>query len=220
METLEDARDTILTEITSDDADTRAKYLARFQAEAESFSAFMAEAFMRWRSIDDNVGRNEELANVSALVYAAITLQIQSMKLFLSGHTVAAGNMFRQVLESIALGLLCSTKRLKFLRLFIDNQYSTNNAVRDVIRHGQKLGVHKDALEVLKKAHAFYSMYSHPTKLTLASVMAMSGKGLYVGASFDEEKLHAYKKEVESRVGLAKTFPNFIMAVKINVEEW
>jgi len=220
LETLEGARDKILMEISSDDADARGKYLARFQVEAESFSAFMAEAFMRWRSIDDKVGKNKELANVSALVYTAITLQIQSMKLFLSGHTVAAGNMFRQVLESIALGLLCSTKRLKFLRLFIENQYSTNNAVRDVIRHAQKLGLHKDALEVLKKAHAFYSMYSHPTKLTIASIMAMSGKGLYVGASFDEDKVFAYKKEVNGRLGLAKTFPNFITAVKLNVEKW
>jgi hypothetical protein len=180
----------------------------------------MAEAFMRWRSLDDNVGKNEELGYVSGLVYTAITLHIQSMKLFLSGHTVAAGNMFRQVLESIALGLLCSTKRLNVLRRFIDDQYSPNNAVRDVIRHAQKLGVNKDALDVLKKARAFYSMYSHPTKLTIASIMAMSGKGLYVGASFDEEKLYTYKKEVEGRLGLAKTFPNFITAVKLNVDKW
>jgi hypothetical protein len=109
---------------------------------------------------------------------------------------------------------------LNVLRLFIDNQYSTNTAVRDVIRRAQKLGVNKDALEVLKKAQAFYSMYSHPTKLTIASTMAISGKGLYVGASFDEEKLYAYKKEVEGRLGLAKTFPNFIMAVKLNIARW
>lgn len=207
-------------EITSDDADTRAKYVARFQAKAEMFSAFMGEAFLGWRSIDNNVGKNEELAIVSALVYAAITLQIQSMKLFLSGNTVAAGNVFRQVLESIALALLCSTKRLNVLRLFIDDQYSTNNAVRDVVRHAQKLGLNKDALEVLKKVQAFYSMYSHPTKLTIASSMAMSGKELYVGASFDEEKLFAYRKEIEGRLGLAKTFPNFILAVKLNLAKW
>lgn len=220
VEMLADTRNKILIEVTSDDADARREFLTRFEAEAKAFSGFMAEAFTRWRSIDDSVGRNEKLGYVSGLVYLAITLQIQSMKLFLSGHTVAAGNMFRQVLESIALALLCSSKRQGFLKRFIDDQYSSSNAVRNVIRHAAKLGVHKDGLEVLKKARGFYSMYSHPTKLTIASSMAMSGKGLYVGASFDEDKIYTYKKEVNGRLGLAKTFPNFIMAVKLNVEKW
>lgn len=220
METLAEAREKILTEITSDDADARRQYLARFAADVKSFSAFMAEAVMRWRSLDDNIGKNEELAYVSALIYTGITLQIQSMKLFLSGHTVAAGNMFRQVLESIALALLCSSKRLGFRRRFIDDQYSSNNAVRDVLRHAVELGVHKDGLEVLKNARAFYSKYSHPTKLTLTSIIPLSGKGVYIGASFDEDKVFAYKKEVNARLGLAKVFPNFITAVKLNVAKW
>lgn len=220
METLEQAREKILTEITSGDTDARREYIARFGTEVKSFSAFMAGAFMRWRSLDDNCGGDEEVAYVSGLVYTAITLQIHSMKLFLSGHTVAAGNIFRQVLESIALALLCSSKRLHFLRRFIDDQYSANNAVRDVLRNAAKLGVLKDGLDVLKNAHAFYSKYSHPTKLTMASIIPLSGKGVYVGASFDEAKVFAYKKEVKGRLGLAKVFPNFITAVEINVAKW
>ena len=220
LETLAEAREKILTEITSEDADARRGYLARFGTEVKSFSAFMAEAVMRWRSLDDNIGKNEELAYVSGLVYTAITLQIQSMKLFLSGHTVAAGNIFRQVLESIALALLCSSKRLHFLQRFIDDQYSSNNAVRDLLRNAAKLGVLKDGLEVLKNAHDFYHKYSHPTKLTIASTIPLSGKGVYVGASFDEDKVYAYKKEVKGRLGLAKIFPNFITAVELNVAKW
>jgi hypothetical protein len=142
------------------------------------------------------------------------------MQLFLSGHTVAAGNMFRQVLESIALALLCSSRGLDFLRRFIDDRYSSNNAVRDVLRNAAKLGVLRDGLEVLKNAHASYSKYSHPTKLTIASVIPLSGKGVYVGASFDEDKLFAYEKEIKGRLGLAKAFPSFITAVKLNVAKW
>jgi hypothetical protein len=220
VETLADAREKILTEITSDDTDARREYLGRFAAEVKSFSAFMGEAVMLWRSLDDNIGKNEELAYVSGLVYTAITLQIQSMKLFLSGHTVAAGNMFRQVLESIALALLCSSKRLHFLQSFIDDQYSSNSAVRDVLRNAAKLGVLKDGLEVLKNARAFYSKYSHPTKLTIASTIPLSGKAVYVGASFDKDKVYAYTKEVKGRLGLAEVFPNFITAVKLNVAKW
>jgi hypothetical protein len=220
VETLTEAREKILAEITSDDPHTRREYLARFDADARSFSEFMAKAWMSWRSLDDSIGKNQELAHVSGLVYTAITLQIQSMKLFLSGYTVAAGNMFRQVLESLALGLLCSSKRKNFLRRFIDDQYSSNIAVRDVLRHAAELGVNKDGLRVLKEARDFYSKYSHPTKLTIASVIPFSGKGVYVAASFDEDTIFAYEKEISTRLGLAKTFPSFIVAVKLNVEKW
>ena len=220
METLAEARDKILSEITSDDADTRREYLTRFEADARSFSELMAEAWMRWRSLDDTIEKSEKLAYVSGLVYMSITLQIQSMKLLLSGHTVAAGNMFRQVLESLALGLLCSSKRQNVLQRFIDDQYSTNKAVRDVIRDAAQLGVLKDGLKVLKQAQDFYSKYSHPTRLTFASVTPLSGKGVYVAASFDEDKIFAYEKEISTRLGLAKTFPSFIVAVKLNVEKW
>ena len=220
MEGLAEALNQILREITSDDSETRREYLAKFKGEAESFSRFIAEAFTRWRSIDDKIGENQDLALVSGLVYTGITLQIQSMKLFLSGHTVAAGNLFRQVLETIALGLLCSAKRLKFRKLFMNDQYSSNLAVRDVIRHAQELGVQKDALKVLRDAQAFYSKYSHPTMLTIASTMAMSGKGLYVGASFDADKVFAYEKEIKGRLGLARMYPSFTEAVKLNLAKW
>ena len=187
---------------------------------AQSVAAADLSPLGRWRTIDDNIGKNEELALVSGLVYTGITLQIQSMKLFLSGHTVAAGNIFRQVLETIGLGLLCSAKRLNFRKLFSGDQYSSDHAVRDVLRHAQELGVRREGLKVLKDARAFYSKYSHPTKLTIASTMAMSGKGLYVGGSFDADKLYAYEKEIKGRLGLAKMFPSFISAVKLNLAKW
>lgn len=217
VDALAEAQEKILTEITSDDPDVRREYLLRFGIEVKSFCGLMADTFVRWQSLDGGSGKNEQLAYVSGLVYTAITLQIQSMKLFLSGHTVAAGNMFRQVLESIALALLCSSKRLHFLQRFIDDRYSANDAVRDVVRNAEKLGLSKDGLEVLKRAHHFYHKYSHPTKLTIASTISLSGKGVYVGAAFDEGKVFGYRKEIEGRLGLAKVFPNFITAVESNV---
>jgi hypothetical protein len=43
---------------------------------------------------------------------------------------------------------------------------------------------------------------------------------VYVAASFDEDTILAYEKEISTRLGLAKTFPSFIVAVKLNVEKW
>jgi hypothetical protein len=220
MEIPTEAGDKILFEITSDDREARREYLKRFGGQARTFSAAMGEAVMEWRSLDDRVGRNERLAYVSGLVYTAITLQILSMKLLLSGQTVAAGNLFRQTLESIAAALLCSSKDLDFLKCFMGDKYSTSNAVRDVRKHRKRLGLHEEGVKVLEKAHRFHHKLSHPTKFTIAYTMSFSTKGLFVGASFDEGKLFAYTKEIEGRTGLAKVFPNLVQAVRTNVAKW
>ncbi len=221
METLEQARDTIFGELTSDDSEVRGEYLKHFEAHAKRFSESMAQAFIKWREFDNPIKGDEKRAHISALVYIAITLNILSMKVFLSGQTVAAGNLFRQVLESIALALLCSGKELDVLRRFMDDKYSSNDAVRDVLRHYEKLSLKGDALEVLKKSQDFYHKYSHVTKMTIAVAMSFSQKGgLYVGASFDDGKLDAYKQEIDGRVSLTSVFPNFVDGVAANVAKW
>ena len=221
METLEQARDTILKELTSDDSDVRAEYLKHFEADAKALAESMAQAFVKWREFDSEIKGDEKRAHVSALVYVAITLHVLSTKLLLSGQTVAAGNLFRQVIESIALALLCSGKDLQVLERFMEDKYSSNDAVRDVLRHHEKLSLKGDALAALKESQDFYHKYSHVTKMTIAVGMSFSEKGgLYVGSSFDDSKLEQYRKEVNGRVSLAKVFPNFIDGVANNVAKW
>lgn len=219
METFEEARDTILAQLTSDDRQVRAEYLEHFQADAEKFSEDMAQAFMKWRSLDADLQHDEKQAYISAQVYLAITLHILSMKLFLSGHIVAAGNISRQVVESIALALVCSGKDLPILARFMKGEYSTNRAVHDVWRHRKKLGLN-DGVESLRTTQKFYDNYSHPTPLTITTIMSFSEDGAYVGASFDKEKIEEYKKEVNGRVGLARIFPNFVDGIIANIAKW
>ena len=157
METLEQARDTIIKELTSDDSEVRGEYLKHFEADAKRFADSMAQAFIKWREFDNSIKDDEKRAHVSALVYIAITLNVLSMKVFLAGQTIAAGNLFRQVLESIALALLCSGKELDVLKRFMEDHYSSNDAVRDVLRHYEKLSLKGDALEVLKEVSRLLS---------------------------------------------------------------
>jgi len=221
METVDQARETIFKELTSDDSEVRGEYLKHFESSAKRFAQSMAHAFIKWRDLDNEVKGDEKRAHVSGLVYIAITLHVLSMKVFLTGQTVAAGNLFRQVLESIALALLCSGKDLDILRRFMEDKYSSNDAIRDVLRHYHKLSLQGDALEVMKKSQDFYHKYSHVTKMTIAAAISFSQKGgLYVGASFDDGKLGAYKKEIDGRVSLAKVFPNFVDGVASNVASW
>jgi len=220
METFDQAREVIYKELTSSDSEVRAEYLALFEADVKAFAEEMAHAILVWRSLDAEVKGDEKRAYVSALVCAAYTMHILSFKLFLSGSIVAAGNVFRQVLESIALALLCSGKDLGVLDRFMKDQYSANDAVRDVLRHRKTLQLNEDGLQVLRSSQDFYHKYSHITRLTLATIVSFSEDGTYVGSSFDNGKIDAYRKEVAGRVGLAKVFANFVLAVKANVAKW
>jgi hypothetical protein len=110
METLEEVLKKIKTEITSDDAEIRSAFLSHFNDEIDNFTNAISNAFLNWRALDNEIKGDEKRACVSALVHTAITLHILSLKLFISGQIVAAGNLMRQVLESIALALLCSVR--------------------------------------------------------------------------------------------------------------
>ncbi len=221
MKTFDQARESLLTELVSDDAEVRAKYLSHFEANSIEFVDALSHAFIKWRSLDAELQGNEKRAYISALVYIAISLHFVSFKLFLSGHAIAAGNLFRQVVETISLGILCSGKDLGFLERVMEEKYSTSDAVRDLLRHSQKLGLSREGVQALKKTQEFYHQYSHPTTLTMATFSSFTERGgLYLGAAFDDGKIDAYRKEVSARVSLAKVFPNFVDGVIANVAKW
>jgi len=124
----------------------------------------------------------------------------------------------RQVLESIATALLCSSSTLGVLEKYVKGKYSTQKSVEHLIKHSSKLGLNKEAIKDLKKSQIFYHGYSHPTLRTLAIHISFDTEGaLYVGSSFDEGKVDQYRKEAEGRLSLAKTFPNFVVAVSHNL---
>jgi hypothetical protein len=219
METLAEAKSKIWTEITTADPDVTASFLERYGAQGDQFAELMAQTMIVWHELVNKVEEHEKVVFVANIVYCTIMLHVQSMKLFLSGHIVAAGNLSRQVLESIAMGLLCSGKTLTVLDRFIDDRYPTKNAVRDVQRHSKVLGLRKEALAALAKAESFYNVFSHLSKMTVGAATSFSQQSLYVGASFDEAKIKAYDSEVKNRLSLAKVFPNFVATVSRNVSK-
>ena len=219
MEDRETVISNIYKEVTQDDSEVRGRYLTEFHAEIDNFVELMTNSYLRWQTLDNEIGQDERLGHVSAFTFSAITLHILSMKLFLTGHLIASGNLMRQVVESIAMALLCSSNSLGVLDKFIRGHYSTQKAIPQVIKHSKTLNLKKGGLEDIKKAQTFYHSFSHPSRMTLASHMSFeTDGGLYVGCSFDEGKIEQYKIEVGGRVNLAKVFPNFIEAVSYNIK--
>lgn len=220
MSSLEQTRETIYSELFSEDSEVRASYLKLFERDVQEFAEAMAKAMAAWREIDAVVGDDEKRGYVAAIAYAAVTLHVTSMKLFLSGHIVAAGNLMRQVVESIALAILCSARHLDVLDRFMADRYSTNDAVRDVLRNAKTLKLKQDGLAALKASQDFYHKFSHISRLALATMISFSEDGIYLGASFDDGKLEAYRKEVNGRVGLAVVLPNILYGVKGQLNAW
>ena len=220
MTTLEQNRALIIGEINSDDSEVRAQFMREFQGDVATFADAMAQAMVEWSAIDSLVKGNEKKGYVAAIAYAAFTLHTTSMKLFLSGHIIAAGNMTRQVVECLAMAVLCSAKDLDVLPRFMEDKYSTNDAVRDVLRQAKNLKLKDEGLAALKSPQEFYHRYSHLSGMTLAAMLSFSEDGTYVGASFDSGKVEAYHKEVSGRVNLAKVLPNIFKGVEAQLRAW
>ncbi len=215
------ASEMITEELFGEDTEVRQWYTDNFKSQITDFTNAMSKAYINWKQFDDNIGKDKKKAYVSALIYSAINSHIVSVKIFLSGYIVPAGNLQRQVLETIALALLCSNPQLKVLDRFMKNKYPTNKAVKDVLNNYQKLNLKKTAIQTLERYQVFHHKYSHPTQLSLASLVSFSKEGkLYLGAAYDEGKTKDYTKEINSRLGLAKIFNNIIDGIRANVEQW
>jgi len=219
MEAFVEAHKKVFIEVISNSDEVRAEYLANYREEANDFSLAMSQALTVWHQFDAR-GDAAAAATVSSLAYSAITLHIQSMKLFLSGCPVPAGNLSRQVIESMALALLCSLKDGPVIKAFMADQYDIHEALADTRRYRAALGLSPSSLECLERCQRFYTLYSHPTKMTVASYMSHSEEGLYIGAAFDEGKLVFYGHEMNRRMALAEIFPGLLRTVRNNLRQW
>lgn len=161
------------------------------------------------------------MAYIGALAFTALNLHIISFKLFLSGYPVAAGNLQRQVIETLALFLiLCSEKSLNVLNRYISGKYSPNKVIKDLKKQQKKLAINENAVMELEKGHNFYHKYSHPSPMTIAEQIRFSDQALILGAAFDIAKIEEYSKEVNGKVGLARVIGNVIEDVTGKIANW
>lgn len=220
MDRFKDIHRKVNSAIFQDNSDIRKSFLSHFSYDIGKFSYDMAKTFEKWNSFDDSVKGNREKAAISGILYLAITLNISSMKLFISGNPIASGNIHRQVLESIALSFLFSDKSLDTLELFLKQKYSAHEAIKDVIRHKSKLKLDKNSLDILSNSYSFYEHYYKITSNTIASFVSISDKAIHLSPEFDESKISEYKKEIVMRVSLASIFGNILKSVIDNVSNW
>ncbi len=220
MDRFEEIHRTVHSAITQDSSSIRKMFQSHFSFDIGKFSYDMAKAFEKWNIFDDTVKGNREKAAISGILYLAITLNISSLKLFISGNPIASGNIHRQVLESIALAFLFSDRSLDTLELFLKQKYSAHEAIKDVIRHKSKLKLDNNSLDILSNSYSFYEHYYNITSNTIASFVSISDKAIHLSPEFDESKISEYKKELVMRVSLGSIFGNILKSVIDNVSNW
>ncbi|MDO8723423.1 MAG: hypothetical protein Q7J31_14535 [Syntrophales bacterium] len=181
MTEFSDALSHVKSEFETNNVQERTEFLKYFASDRDFFSERMACAIVAWDTFDKDIKGNEQKAYIVGLVGCAISLHIISMKLLLSGYSIPAGNLQRQVLETIALACLCSDKLLGILDRFIEDKYSTNKTIDHVRKYASRLGINRNFLDVMEKARKFYHDFSHPSLMTIVSLT--SKNGIYLGSS-------------------------------------
>lgn len=207
-------------ELTQDIPEIRNEFLKRFKQDIEEFIEYLITAYLSWQKIESMIKDDKKMAYIGALAFTALNLHIVSFKLFLSGYPVAAGNLQRQVIETLALLILCSEKSLDFLNRYITGKYSPNKAIKDLKKQQKKLAINENAVMALEKGHNFYHKYSHPSPMTIAEQIRFSDQALILGAAFDIVKIEEYSKEVNGKVGLARVIGNVIEGVTGKIANW
>lgn len=206
-----------------EDSEIVDQFRNRYQSSLDEFLGYMSDAFEGHELLDETLSSKDDKqgAIVSALVYATFNAHVIGMKLLVSGLLMPAGNTQRYALECIALALLCSKPDLGFLDRYMNNEYSSSKAPRDVLRYADQLSLEKKSLNQLDAQVKHYGKFSHPSQFSLSSLMIFGqpGDSIALGGSFDSGKDFAYEKEITSRVSLASIFPNIIFGVARNWHE-
>jgi hypothetical protein len=206
-------------ELFGDDDEVRSQFISHFNSEIEAFVDSMVSAHESWLKYDKTVGTDKRRAYVAAFLFNALNNLLASMKLFVSGYSIPSGNLVRQTLEAIFTAILCSCKKLQVYQQIDRNKFSTKDSGKLVLKHSELLNIKKKSIKDAMKIYAFYHKFSHSTLLALAHNISFTTSGtIYVGPSFDAEKLFAYRKEVSGRLNIAKTISNVIEGILMEQE--
>lgn len=167
-------------------------------------------------------------ALVGAFVFGVLDDLVTSTKLLLTGKFPASGNLMRQVIEGIAISVLCAaetpvvlrrkTKKVTLVKAlyweWLNNAHSLTRgflAVDQLEWNAQALGVFQEAVVRLQERKAYYNAFSHCGTTTLTNRIPLEGPGMFhLGGLFDEAKLVSYQAELESRINLCRVLPQFI----------
>jgi hypothetical protein len=219
--------DALLRELLDDDREVKDQFAAHLDEPLRTFCEALAACFRQMTPLNEAANRVETKRNalVGGFAYGVLDDLVISTKLLLAGKLPAAGNLMRQVVEGIAMCILCSTDELLIIETKRKNQPPVmarywekvweddrrtegHRAVDQLGLNAAKLGIAAGAVEQLRRAKQHYNGFSHCGKLTIASRVSLEELGTaHLGGHFDPAKLDAYRSELEGRISLCRVLP-------------
>ncbi|MDR0242896.1 MAG: hypothetical protein LBJ65_14950 [Burkholderia sp.] len=215
--------------LLSDDEDIRAQFATHLGAELDRLVGVLAHCFEWMAPITeaaDHVG-TQQTALAAGFGLGTLDDLLVATKLLLAGKLAAAGNVMRQVIEGIAMSILCAADGELILEYRkksgavrgcywerawrSDPSVQAHHALKQLDWNAAQLGVLPQAVEVLARSKKHYNQFSHCGWATIASRAVRNTPGLvYLGGHFDEGKLDVYRDEMQQRIGLCRVLPRVL----------
>ncbi|MFM0434854.1 hypothetical protein PQQ84_00205 [Paraburkholderia strydomiana] len=167
------------------------------------------------------------MALVAAFVFGVLDDLVVSTKLLLTGKLPAAGNLMRQVVEGIAMPLLCPTDDLLIIQTKAnqppvmahywekvwhdDERTQGHRAVGQAGLNAGKLAVTAGGVEQLHRAQKYYNRLRHCGTTTVTNRVPLEEVGVFhLGGLFDVAKLNVHDAELNSRLNLCRMLREFM----------
>ncbi|MFA6012908.1 MAG: hypothetical protein WC799_23170 [Desulfobacteraceae bacterium] len=232
----------LIKELTSPNISDLEKFSEAFPEEILEFSEIFSKTYIKYieleriveRSSNDTQGVSQENC-VLFFTLQFIQNLFSSTKLLLSGYQLASGNLLRQVIEGMAITILCSLKcnikrkvnnkkfiEFNYYRDFkADKEYARSHKAVSLLSINKDIsGVTEYGEQIIKLFKDHGNQYSHPNfRNTLLLIPKESfGNKMFFGNYFDPERIQDYKDELFIRIILCEKLPDLIDKLSNNIK--
>lgn len=205
-------------EVFTINAENRNQFMQYYYDETYSCIDELYNAYLSYRQIDLNQFVNEKVEYSAIYIYNAINLLVMSTNLLISGYMIASGNLFRQSMESILIGVLVSRSDLDkdYYNMLIseDRSFSATKVFDYIQKNAKVLSIREKEFSEYREFRNFYHLYSHASLFSISNLFHYKEHGTVLGVMFDEEKKSAYMKEINSRTSFAIFIQNSTAMIK------
>lgn len=223
----------LMKELFDDDAWIKNEFAVHLGGALLNLCEALATCFkvMEPLNVAANTAQTVQAALVAAFAFGMLDDLVVSTKLLLTGKYPASGNLMRQVIEGIAMTVLCSANQplivkeppktkppvtlLYWQGLDAGDPLTYGHlAINQLTWNAGALGLTDAAIERLRDARDHYNAFSHCGTATISNRVSLNVIGqMHMGGHFDEAKVGAYRAELEGRINLCRVLPSFMQHV-------
>lgn len=206
-----------------DDYFVREKFVAPLEPQIEEMADALAVCFKRLPPIMNAASElgAERTDLMKAFLIGVLDDLVVSVKLLLAGKLAASGNVARQMIEGLAMAILCSTDALLVIEqkenrppvqarywqkvMKNDSRVQGQHAVRQLRWNAELLGLSEGWIASLVAGQKRFSGVSHAGKLTIMTRTPLEGADpIAFGGHFDRGKEPFYRIELVHRIELCR----------------